>query len=107
MMRQDRSTEARAFRQGGVTARWLIIAVGLGALAAAACGGGDRFAEPPDDSVELGLECDGDYPAKRAAHYVAPNLSWYEAAQICLDCPDWPYREDADACARRALAKFR
>lgn len=94
-------------REHGVIAGWLIIAVGVGALVAAACGGGDRFEKPPDDTVSLGLECDGDYPAERAAYYVAPNLSWYEAAQICLDCPNWPFRVDADECARRALEKFR
>lgn len=84
-----------------------IIAAGiLVLLVYAACGGGDRLDPPGDGSVALGLECDGDYPAERADYYVGAEINWYEAAQICLDCPDWPYRVDADTCARRALEKF-
>jgi hypothetical protein len=107
MIRQDGSTEGRAFRKSGVIIACVILAVGVGVLLAASCGEQDRFAEPPGDTVSLGLQCDGDYPAERAAYYVGPELTWYEAAQICLDCPNWPFRADADECAQRALAKFR
>jgi hypothetical protein len=48
MMRQDRTTEARAFRDNGVIAGRLIVAVLLGALLAASCGGVSE--DPPQPS---------------------------------------------------------
>lgn len=105
MIRHERPTEARGVTYRGVI-NWVAVALlGLGALLAPSCDIASE--EPPADSVALGLECRGDEPLEKAAYYAAPNLTWYQAAQICLDCPDWPFRDDWEECAARALAKFR
>jgi len=63
------------------------------------------------DSVGMGLECKQGKPLEKHDYYLGGDwpgdlLTYYEAAQICRDCPSWPWQEDSYECAQRALGKF-
>jgi hypothetical protein len=98
---------ASVWSSGQSKDRWLLRgAVAAAMLLAVSCGSGRSLDPPGDGSVAQGLSCHGDYPATRADYYTGIEASWYQAAQICQDCPDWPNRDNWNDCANRALAKF-